>query len=515
MRIFLSHSGRDKALVREIRDHFPPWLDAWIDEERLLIGTDLLPALKDAIDSEVDYVVVILGEKAADSSWVKQEVQWALQQEQELGRTFLLPIVLDNTRERLPELGLSERLTLEMADYTESGTRFLAERLVTHLGGWMSEQLSIAAITRANSGARDPLRRVAEQVLAIIDDIPAGWRAEVNVALLRPFLNDLAASRGGVIPLTPTQYYKRILSEMSRAKRGTRVLAASTLSSDLWRYDADQAHYATLNVQAVDHGAVIERLFILPEAWHPDFTDVIRRQEHAGVSIKVASTTLLAHVPGLEDFVLFETAEGTRAYVAQASIDGSRRVRTGHLVVSDHEQRKMRDSFLDGWELAATPSAFFEGRSAGGTQQDARGAPGAELRTYRLDSPVVTCEQAAAARKIPLMRELKTLLLETNNGLVAAHLPGDGVLSLRKVKRRLDTTEAYLADPEALLALGLSAGTVSAVLEPVWSMPHLVSRRLLSITSVMTNNGTRTGYFEFSPAVLTTAADVVVDDFEK
>jgi hypothetical protein len=46
-------------------------------------------------------------------------------------------------------------------------------------------------------------------------------------------------------------------------------------------------------------------------------------------------------------------------------------------------------------------------------------------------------------------------------------------------------------------------------------MPHLVSRRLLSMNKVMTNNGSLTGYFEFDPAVLAEAADVIVDDFEK
>ncbi len=76
--------------------------------------------------------------------------------------------------------------------------------------------------------------------------------------------------------------------------------------------------------------------------------------------------------------------------------------------------------------------------------------------------------------------------------------------------------EAYLADPEDLLdVLGLSAGTVSAVLEPVWSLPHLASRRLLDLPQVMTNNGTRTGYFAFDPAVLLEAADVVVDDIQR
>jgi hypothetical protein len=62
---------------------------------------------------------------------------------------------------------------------------------------------------------------------------------------------------------------------------------------------------------------------------------------------------------------------------------------------------------------------------------------------------------------------------------------------------------------------GVRTQPVSALLDPVWSMPHLVSRRLLTMSKVMTNNGTLIGYFEFDPAVLAEATDVIVDDFEK
>ncbi len=300
---------------------------------------------------------------------------------------------------------------------------------------------------------------------------------------------------------------------MSRADSTTRILAVSTLSSDLWSHDADQTQYAVRNFNAVKRGVQIKRLFVLPETQALLFADEIRRQEDAGISARVGSTSLLAHAPDLEDFVLFETTEGARAYVAQPSIDGSRRIRSGILILSDHALARRREVFQVAWELASTPAAFFDVQGPNARSQTLP-APGMQLHSHRLASPVVTCEEAAQARKIPLSHELKTLLLQTHHGIVAAHLPGDGTLSLRKVKARLETAEAYLSDPEDLLALGLSAGTVCAVLEPVWSMPHLISRRLLSIGTVMTNNGTRTGFFEFSPGVLTEAADVIVNDFE-
>ncbi|HEY3665259.1 MAG TPA: TIR domain-containing protein [Polyangiaceae bacterium] len=515
MRIFLSHSGRDKALVREIAGHFPPWLKTWIDEERLLFGSELAPSLKEAIDSDVDFVVLFFGNDAAGSAWVKQEISWALEREANLGRTFLLPVLLDDVRDRLSDFGLGGRITLEIADFTSGSTRLLAEQLVNHIGAWMSELLAVTPTNRGPPSVADSLHELSESLLSLIAEVPEAWRPDVESLLVRPFVHNLAATRIGTIPLTPAQYYQRVLTEMSQADATSEVLAVSTLSSELWSHDADQMRYAMRNFEAVDRGAQIRRLFVLPERQMLSFADAIRRQEEAGISAKVGSTSLLANAPDLEDFVLFETAEGTRAYVAQPSIDGTRRIRSGSLILSDHALAKRREVFAVAWELASSPTVFFDAHRSNSSSPRVLLAPGAVLHARHLDSPVVTCEEAARARNIPLAHELKTLLLQTHQGVVAAHLPGDGALSLRKVKARLETAEAYLADPEDLLALGLSAGTVSAVLEPVWSMPHLISRRLLSIDKVMTNDGTRTGFFEFSPAVLTEAADVIVDDFER
>lgn len=46
-------------------------------------------------------------------------------------------------------------------------------------------------------------------------------------------------------------------------------------------------------------------------------------------------------------------------------------------------------------------------------------------------------------------------------------------------------------------------------------MRHLVSRRLLTLAEITTNDGTRTGYFRFAPSVLLRAADVMLGDFER
>lgn len=138
-----------------------------------------------------------------------------------------------------------------------------------------------------------------------------------------------------------------------------------------------------------------------------------------------------------------------------------------------------------------------------------------KLKEYKLDRPVVTCEEAARAKGIPLENELKTLLLETSNGLVAVELPGDAKVSLRKIKDVLEVKNAHLAAPEILAELGLKPGTVSAVCAPVWDMPHLVSMRLLNIDEVSTNSGKKDGYYRFEPSLLLKAENVKIGDFEK
>jgi prolyl-tRNA editing enzyme YbaK/EbsC (Cys-tRNA(Pro) deacylase) len=101
----------------------------------------------------------------------------------------------------------------------------------------------------------------------------------------------------------------------------------------------------------------------------------------------------------------------------------------------------------------------------------------------------------------------------TSEGTCVVHVPGDCTVSLRKIKKYLGADEVYIADPELLLELGLGPGTVCAVLDPVWSMCHLVDERVLEVPEVVTNNGTRNGYFSFDPDELRSARRVSIGDF--
>lgn len=506
MQIFISHSESDAALVEEVTDHFAPWLKTWIEEERLLLGVELEQALDEAIYTGADYVVLLFRPDEAASAQLEQ-VRSALAEEQKLGRTFLLPVALDDSQgSAFPE---PDFLRLPPDD---AGT--IATAIENHIAGWMSEQLRSAPWAIAEPPGGRTRYELGEAVESLLAATPGRWRPEVESLLTLPFFIALSSAREGRVALTPAQYYRRVMDEMRNVDATDRVLAVSTLSSDLWTHDADQVHYAAQNFEAVRRGASIRRLFVLPDTQMSDYVEVIATQREAGIDARIISTKDLARFPDLDDFVLFDSGQGERAYIAHPSIDGSRRILSGSLMLAETGLRKRREALEGAWQHA-TAAAEFLGSHPAAHQVTPRTPPGTEFEVFQLETEVYTCEEAARARNIPLEQELKTLLLETHHGIVAVHLPGDGVLSLRKVKARLETAQAYLADPEKLQQLGLTPGTVSAVLEPVWGMPHLISRRLLGLDRVMTNNRTLTAYFEFDPAVLAEAAVVIVDDFEK
>ncbi|MBK6346935.1 MAG: hypothetical protein IPF68_13550 [Bacteroidales bacterium] len=106
-------------------------------------------------------------------------------------------------------------------------------------------------------------------------------------------------------------------------------------------------------------------------------------------------------------------------------------------------------------------------------------------------------------------------MLLTPSGFIATHLPADGEMSLRAVKNELEIKNIRVADPEQIASIGLQSGTVSAVLNPVWEMPHIISKRLLSLDYVMTNNGTKTGYFKFDPVIMLNANSTIIGNFER
>jgi hypothetical protein len=124
MKIFLSHRSRDKATVREFKQGLPEFLLSWLDEHSLCWGDGIHKSIKDAIDSEVDYVIFFSSSDALASGWVRDELDWAFKREEELGRKFVLPIILDDPS-ALPTT-LTDRLFLRLRDFAGVSIRELA-----------------------------------------------------------------------------------------------------------------------------------------------------------------------------------------------------------------------------------------------------------------------------------------------------------------------------------------------------------------------------------------------------
>lgn len=142
MRIFLSHRSRDKALVREFRSLLPRFLDTWLDEESLSWGDSFPSELRSSIQSGVDFLIIFLDNDALNSEWVKQELEWAIEREKELKRTFVLPILLEEVASENLPAGFSERLSLRLSDFTRASVESLANRATLQLFQLVVESFS-------------------------------------------------------------------------------------------------------------------------------------------------------------------------------------------------------------------------------------------------------------------------------------------------------------------------------------------------------------------------------------
>lgn len=164
MRIFLSHRSRDTALVREFKGLLPSFLETWLDEESLAWGVSFPTELKSAIQSGVDFLIIFLDDDALSSDWIKQELEWALERERELKRTFVLPILLEDVPpEKLP-VGFSDRLHLRLNDFSHASVEALAGQATLKLFQLVIQSYSVLQLERPRP----------KSLIAIRDELTAG-----------------------------------------------------------------------------------------------------------------------------------------------------------------------------------------------------------------------------------------------------------------------------------------------------------------------------------------------------
>jgi prolyl-tRNA editing enzyme YbaK/EbsC (Cys-tRNA(Pro) deacylase) len=130
---------------------------------------------------------------------------------------------------------------------------------------------------------------------------------------------------------------------------------------------------------------------------------------------------------------------------------------------------------------------------------------------YQFD--VVTCVEAAKARKVPLSRELKHLIIDASGTLCLVHIPGDREVQLEKVASSLSLkfSKVNLANIVQINDDRIKRGIICPFKQPFWSWKHLIHKDLLDNDWMTTNDGTKKGYIRFDPKLLCHAKKHVIN----
>ncbi len=111
-KVFISHSSKDDAFVRELRESLAYHdQDAWIDSRELRGGDPLWSEIQEAIESASGFAVVV-SPHSKDSEWVGKELKHALDVQRRRGkdRYRVIPLSLDDTKLGVLEAFFGEEL---------------------------------------------------------------------------------------------------------------------------------------------------------------------------------------------------------------------------------------------------------------------------------------------------------------------------------------------------------------------------------------------------------------------
>lgn len=94
--IFLSHTGMDKAFVRQLRDDLKAHgvQRVWVDEAEIDIGDSLLAKIDEGMKL-CRYIGVVLTTKSINAPWVKKELDVAMNREISAGEVVVLPLLYE------------------------------------------------------------------------------------------------------------------------------------------------------------------------------------------------------------------------------------------------------------------------------------------------------------------------------------------------------------------------------------------------------------------------------------
>ena len=88
--VFVSHSSKDKPIVRDLISRIERKFDVWIDEKKIIAGDSITNQINKGLTNS-DAILLCLSQNSISSKWVQKEYSFALHK-----GLRLIPIKLDN-----------------------------------------------------------------------------------------------------------------------------------------------------------------------------------------------------------------------------------------------------------------------------------------------------------------------------------------------------------------------------------------------------------------------------------
>ena len=168
MKVFLSHSSMNKSNVKAIVNYLPKQIHTWLDETNLIWGSKLEETFETVIKTEIDYVIVFLSGSRKDNVWVLKELNWAIERAGELGRDFVLPVVMPGLScdpyIEYPELANKKYIMLD--NYEDTGFKSCAEKITTQLF-----TLIISDLDNMHKPKKENVSKTVIQANSFIEDL--------------------------------------------------------------------------------------------------------------------------------------------------------------------------------------------------------------------------------------------------------------------------------------------------------------------------------------------------------
>jgi len=141
-------------------------------KKKMNIGDDVVETLKKTILYDVDFLILIIDSNAIESDWVRQEFEWGLQKEKELGREFVLPIVLEKDAwAKLDNNKIKQRKYLHCYEFNDDDIKSTAIRFINELFAITSKELYGATKTSKHKSEIELLDEADEFMRSIGEKI--------------------------------------------------------------------------------------------------------------------------------------------------------------------------------------------------------------------------------------------------------------------------------------------------------------------------------------------------------